>query len=180
MLFSNLTYPAGTVLSVSQGLNISCPPCLVEADAQSAAITSAEAAAQWCAQEVPIADEHLNAAVASIDSTIGFEDKKMSRSELKVRARHMIANGSSHDQIKSSAELHWEKIDDIRPGDALLRLCGDRWLLEGSNGRVYQTESSKLHVTSIGARGYVQASCPKKHEFGRVAVADYLFDIGDG
>ena len=167
-------------MPITKAVQTDTPPGLVDTDSQSELITSAEAAAQWSVLDVPISDEPLCAAAGAIDSSIGIDNTKLSRSELKVRARHLIANGYNQEQIKSTAGSHWDKIDDIHPGDTLIRLCGDHWLMAGSNGRPYFTDSSKLHVTSVGDRGYVQGKCFKKHEHGRVAVAEYFFEIDKG
>jgi len=139
----------------------------------------ADAAIQWQAAEVPVEEERLHAAADAIDTTIGFSDKKLSRSDLKARAQHLIANGYDLSKITSLAEAHWGKIDNLRVGDTLVRRCGGKWYMEGSNGRGYLTETELLHVSSICARGYVQGRCPKKHEYGRVSVAEYFFDASE-
>ena len=137
-------------------------PASINAGSQSEVVFSSDAAVQWSPADIPIADDLLISAAGAIDSAIGFSDKKLTRPDLKVRAQHLIANGHSHIQIQSLAGSHWEKIDDIRPGDSLTRLCGDRWLMEGNNGRSYLSDGSTLRVTSIGDRGYVQGRCPLK------------------
>ena len=148
-----------------------------DATSQTEVTSSVDASVQWSAPEVPVEDRLLCAAADAIDTSIGFEDKKVSRPELKARAQYLMANGCKTGQIQTMADAHWDKIDNIRPGDTLLRRCGASWYMHGDNGRSYATEDSKLKVTSIGSRGYVQGRCDKKHEYGRVPVAEFLFDI---
>ena len=48
------------------------------------------------------------------------------------------------------------------------------------NGRCYITDSANLRVRSIPNRGYYQGACLVNHTYGRVSVADYIFNTATG
>ena len=58
----------------------------LEATTQTENASCVDAAVQWNPLEVPVEDQLLCAAAGAIDVVIGFEDKKLSRPELKARA----------------------------------------------------------------------------------------------
>ena len=64
----------------------------------------------------------------------------------------------------------------IRPGDTLTRLCGHRWHMIGSNGKSYFAEH-QIKVGSLSDLGYFEGRSLKNGDFGRVAIANYMFSI---
>ena len=89
----------------------------------------------------------------------------------------MLANGLSVENIEKFSDRHWERIDDVRRGDVLVRKCGERFGMGGTNERYYVTRTPQLIVDSICERGYVKGHCPQSHEHGRVEIANYMFEI---
>ena len=101
----------------------------------------------------------------------------MYRTELNTRDQHLLANGFDQEEITHIAEQHWNKIDDSRRGETLIHSCGDRWIMEGDNGRVYSSDASEIGVTSIGPLGYVNGSCSNEYVYGRISVAESVFAV---
>ena len=137
-------------------------------------------ASQWEPLDVPVQDEELSKSYCHLEDSLGFSDKLLPRDELRQHAQMLLANGLSVDEIADLSNTHWERIDDIRPADILIRLDGQRWHMHGDNGRCYITDSANLRVRSIPNRGYVQGACLVNHTYGRVSVADYIFNTATG
>ena len=136
----------------------------------------ADASTQWLRSDVFVPESDSVRIADIIDKTLGFEDERLSRHSLLRIARHLIANGHSETSIVHKADGLWGDIDSVRVGDTLELLSGDSWLLEGSNGRSYVSKSVKIVVQLVGPRGYCQARCPSSCNFGRVELANCLFD----
>ena len=139
------------------------------------AVDTVDAWSQWCASDVPVGDLALSEATAAIDE-LGFDDKKLPRSELRTRAQHLLAEGYTIEMINKLMEEQWDLVLSIRPGDTLTRLCGTAWLMVGSNGRTYVSDN-KIKVRSISSPGYFEGRSLKNGEFGRVELANYMFSI---
>ena len=151
----------------------------MEATTQSEGPTLVDASVHWKALEVPVEEKLLRTAADAMDISIGFEDKKLLRPELKAGAQYLMAHGCEDWKIKSLSDAHRGKIEQLRSGDTLVCCCGTIWYKEGGNGRSYLTHGTKLKVMSVGLHGFVQGQSTEKHEHGRIPVARDIFDIED-
>lgn len=104
-----------------------------------------------------------------LDDSLGLSDKLLGRTTL--------SNGHTFDNLSEKVANHWKSIDDVRPGDILVRLCASSWTMDGSNGRLYSTSTDRLYVNAVGPRGYVDGMCNNSYHYGRVPIAEFLFDI---
>ena len=145
-----------------------------EFQSQTESPISCDAAVQW--EPLPPCDSNVKAVSIALDNSLGFDDRRLSHSVIKSRAEYLLNNGVACDDVETLSETHWGRIDQLRIGDTVSRLCGRSWQLEGHH-RDYFSKTDEIVVQGVDARGYIHGRCPVSSEYGRVPIAEFLFKV---
>ena len=132
---------------------------------------------QWLASDADGFQALVTQCVKLLDDTLGYQDDPLSRGTLRSYATHLLEKGSNLEDIKRRCSQHNQKLDDLRIGDTVIKICGDFWRMQGGGGSTFCSQGTKIQVQAISKDCVVAARCPSSSKFGDVRLVNFSFDI---